>query len=307
MIKKWIFALKLPSWPKILVPFVLGHALGFHQTGSFDALSFALSSIFAICGVAFIVLVNDIRDIAVDTIKRTLFVDGCSPKTIPDGYLTKGQLQIAAAIFFAVGMAVIGWWGWHLNLQALLPFALICCGVFIVYSLPPIQLNYRGGGEILEMIGVGILMPLFSFFIQSKGWELSPYIGCLLLTSLWALSSALASGLSDEVSDQLGKKNTFTTLFGNSKVRFSINTLMIIGIAVYIGLMVDPFHLWSMILAIIVGVWIVFKTTLLYKCSSKATTSQFFEINVYKNHLHQIIWWGQLGVGLWYIMLRFVF
>ena len=39
--------------------------------------------------------------------------------------------------------------------------------VFVAYTLPPLRLNYRGGGELLEMLGVGLALPLYNVYLQA--------------------------------------------------------------------------------------------------------------------------------------------
>jgi 1,4-dihydroxy-2-naphthoate octaprenyltransferase len=86
------------------------------------------------------------------------------------------------------------------------------------YSYPPIQLSYRGGGEILQMIGVGLILPLYGFLVQSPNinsfqWGILPSL--LLLN----LTSAMSTSLPDEPSDRLTKKQTSTVLLGDSRVK----------------------------------------------------------------------------------------
>ena len=66
--------------------------------------------------------------------------------------------------------------------------------VFAAYSFAPLRLNYRGGGEILEVVGVGILLPLTGYYIAAG--SLPTDNGHLLVPlALYALVCALASGL----------------------------------------------------------------------------------------------------------------
>ncbi len=99
-------------------------------------------------------------------------------------------------------------------------------GLFWAYTLPPLRLNYRGGGEVLEMLGVGFLLPWWNAYAQS-GESMPGGVVLLPAFALLALSSALASGLRDEPSDRLGGKRTFTTMFGAFAVRQAVEGLVL--------------------------------------------------------------------------------
>jgi 1,4-dihydroxy-2-naphthoate octaprenyltransferase/chlorophyll synthase len=95
---------------------------------------------------------------------------------------------------------------------AALSAAAVAC--FAAYSLPPVRLNSRGGGELLEALGVGVLLPLA---IASLLGPLPGHPGAVALLGgafALALCSALLSGLCDEVSDRQGGKVTAVTALG---------------------------------------------------------------------------------------------
>ena len=181
---------------------------------------------FTICELLFVVFLNDWADQRVDRIKRQMFPDDCSPKTIPDeilpasSLLTAGMLAGLTALSVAVAAALLlarpglGWAG--LGLQAM----------FLAYSFGPVRLNYRGGGEWLEGLGVGLALPCFHLFMQSGAsvwvrelWLLPGF--CLL-----AFASAMASGLADEQSDRRGGKRTYASEYGNRATRAMVERLV---------------------------------------------------------------------------------
>ncbi|WP_053404704.1 prenyltransferase [Persicobacter sp. CCB-QB2] len=294
----WIKVLKINSWPKILVPFILGQLMGIHYSGQILWTPLLFGSIFAVSGVIFIVVVNDLGDFKVDKIKRQMFPEGCSPKTLPDNILSARQLKMAAALSMIIGFSAAFLAGKHIALgkEAFL-MAIICCLTFVAYTLPPIKLNYRGGGEILEMLGVGALLPLFSAYLQAGTLAIPSARIILPVTLLLSLSSALASGLSDELSDIKGKKNTFTTLFGNQRVRQAIHWLWIMALAFWI---ISYFFSWHLpfIIHLIGAVIILWYGRKVLQLSPFAQTNQFKAINAFKQELHIGIWASMLIIGL---------
>ncbi|MCA9535379.1 MAG: UbiA family prenyltransferase, partial [Myxococcales bacterium] len=143
-------------------------------------------------------------------------------------FAAAGLLSLALAMvaaFAAEQLLARPWAGWA---------ALACAGIFGAYSLPPLRLNYRGGGELLEALGVGVALPVWNAYVQGGAalplvlWDLLPAFATL------SLGSALASGLSDEVSDRRGGKRTFTTWLGNPRVCRAVLSSTLVAAALFV-------------------------------------------------------------------------
>ncbi|MEM1136041.1 MAG: prenyltransferase [Bacteroidota bacterium] len=297
--KRWLQAVKLNSWPKILVPFFLGHALGVYQQGTINWGVFLFSFIAVVAGVIFIVLINDWGDQRVDKIKRNMFPESCSPKTIPDAILPAKQVFIVGFIACIVGFLGIISASFFINHPvAALQYALLSCFTFVAYTLPPIKLNYRGGGELLEMLGVGFFLPLFMFFLQSGSHIPVGFFQIILPFATLSLSSAIASGLSDENSDREGGKRTFVTLFGNKKARIFIEILLPVSVIFSLiisrwGENVIPLWLMGFIQLIVVYNYLKMR-----KISHLVVSNAFSQQKQYKFYLHNAIWWSATFTGV---------
>lgn len=305
--KKWQYAFKIGSWPKVLVPFLVGQGLGAATAGAFSWIAFLSGSIFAVMGVIFIVLINDYGDSRIDRIKRNMFPDGCSPKTVPDGILPRQHLLIGAVIAAIIGFSAAFVGGYFLGLQELLYYGMLCSLVIGLYTLPPLKLNYRGGGELLEMVGVAFILPLFSAYMQAGTWAIDGRFQVLIPYAALAMSSAVASGLSDEESDIVGGKRTIVTLLGNHHAKKVIGWLVLLGAAAFILI---SFALPKPLLPL----WLVFPCValLVYHYSQMrqwldaAKTNAFREQKIYKAHLHRAIWYP-LSIMALYLIGRSLF
>ena len=80
--RRWLYALKPASWPKVLAPAVLGHVLGYMSAGTWSWGGAAVGLAFAVCATCYVVLLNDWFDADVDALKRHMFPEAGSPKTI---------------------------------------------------------------------------------------------------------------------------------------------------------------------------------------------------------------------------------
>jgi 1,4-dihydroxy-2-naphthoate octaprenyltransferase/chlorophyll synthase len=288
-IDRWLYALKPASWPKLVVPALFGQLLAASSTGRLDLAALAWGLGFTAFGLAFIVLLNDWGDRRVDAIKREMFPDGCSPKTIPDGILGSRRVGAAgvACGVIAAGLAAAG--EASLGRPHAFEAGVACMLVFVAYTLPPIQLNYRGGGELLEMLGVGIALPLFNAYLQSGAF--APRV--LVWTAGFAvlsLASGVASGLSDEQSDRAGGKRTFASTFGNGAARRLTEACVLGGGAIWAVATLwrpDLAPAWAVAPALGIVAW---NFVAMRRVSDRAVTNAFRAQGYYKHFLHRAIW-----------------
>jgi 1,4-dihydroxy-2-naphthoate octaprenyltransferase/chlorophyll synthase len=298
LIGRWIYAAKLDSWPKLLVPMLFGQALGVAAAGRLDLVAFGLGLAFTICELLFVVFLNDWGDRRVDRIKRQMFPDDCSPKTIPDEILPASALLTAGVIagVAALGLAMVAQqFLAALGLQAL----------FLAYTFGPLRLNYRGGGEWLEGVGVGIALPCFHLVMQSGGsvWvrELWLVPGFFLL----AIASAIASGLSDEQSDRRGGKRTYASEYGNRAARALVERLVLAACLIWAVSMrisgVIPGPIGALAVIVILVNW-----RRLRAVSPEAKTNAFVAQRRYKHYLHQAQWRSAALISIALVILTLV-
>ncbi|MCA9636712.1 MAG: prenyltransferase [Myxococcales bacterium] len=265
----------------------LGQAIGVAAAGAWDPLATLLGAGQCVALLGAVVLLNDYGDREVDALKRHLYPDAGSPKTIPDGILGAQALLLAglgaAALALAIGGAAELW----LPRPGAFLGAAACLGIFVAYSFPPLRLNYRGGGEYLEMLGVGVLLPWFNAYLQ--GGDPAPALALALLPgfALLALASAVTSGLADEVSDRRGGKVTFTTRYGNVLSRTVGENLMIAGALLWaFAARTGALSPWVVLPAVLA---LVIHWRDLLALSPTATTNAFPSIGRYKRALNQAI------------------
>ena len=294
---RWWYALKPASWPKVFVPALFGQAVGAATAGHLSLGALAFGVLWMAADVSFIVLLNDWGDREVDTLKRRMFPKGCSPKTIPDGILPAGA--VLAGGLAAGGVALLLAWGAGLALERplLLPLAAGGLLLFAAYTLPPLRLNYRGGGELLEMVGVGGVLPTLHAYAQCGQWAPAWWVALAPGLLVLSLSSALASGLSDEESDRAGGKRTFTTGWGNAVVRRGAEVSLGAGLLLWLAascLAEDAPPLAAVVPAVVLA--LPFGVRLVRR-SPSAVTNALGAQSAYKGELHRAIWWGTFALS----------
>ena len=294
---RWLYALKPASWPKLFVPALFGQLIGAVPSNGLDERAVGWGVGFTVLGLGFIVLLNDWGDREVDAIKRKMFPDGCSPKTIPDGILDARAVGAVGLLFGGATLLVAA--GAEVALRRPLAFELGLASmlVFVAYTLPPLHLNYRGGGELLEMFGVGMALPLYNSYLQSGALASSVWLWVAGF-SLLSLGSGVASGLSDEQSDRVGGKRTVASVFGNAAARKLSEACVLLGAAVWLGASVAKpqwLPLWAVAPAVAILLW---NFVGMRKVSNKAVTNAFREQSEYKRFLHRATWHSTMVAAL---------
>lgn len=304
LVGRWIYAAKLDSWPKLLIPALLGQALGISAAGRVDLFAALIGFCFTVCQLSFVVFLNDWGDRRVDRIKRQMFPDDCSPKTIPDDILPASALLGAGIVAggLALGLAVFA--EFTLARSGLSWAALALLAMFLAYTFGPTRLNYRGGGEWIEGLGVGLALPWFQLYLQAGDvWVrelwLLPGFGVL------ALASAVASGLADEQSDRRGGKRTYVSEYGNRGARALVERL-VLGGALAWGLCmrisgVIPAPIGALAVVVVLVNWRRMRTV-----SHEAKTNAFAAQRLYKHFLHQAQWRSAALISIVLIALTLI-
>ena len=296
LLGRWIYAAKVDSWPKMLVPMIFGQALGVAAAGRLEWRGLVLGLGFTFCQLLYVVFLNDWGDRRVDRIKRQMFPDDCSPKTIPDEVLPAGALLAAGIVAGASALGIAFYAELVLARPRLLLAAAGLMSLFVAYTLPPLRLNYRGGGEWLEGLGVGVALPWFALYLQS-GEVWSRGLWLLPGFALLALCSAVASGLADEQSDRRGGKRTYASEYGNRASRALIERVVLFAALLWSICMrlshVIPAPVGALAVIVILVNW-----RRLRKLSPQAKTNAFAELRLYKYFLHQAQWRSALLIAL---------
>ena len=212
VIKSWIQAARPPAQINLALPLILGQLLAYKLAGTF---SFAIALPLIYYSFAmhlYIVFWNDWADYSADRQNQypTIFSGGS--RVLPDGLLTPRDLFIAGALaaFFVLSLGVV----FTLKIDRPWTLLLFGSGTFLLwaYSIFPLRLNYRGGGEILQALGVGALLPHIGYYTQSDSFADSTYI---LPYFLHQLAIAIAFTLPDRDADKAAGKRTLATLIGS--------------------------------------------------------------------------------------------
>lgn len=223
--RAWVQAARLPSQMYIFWPLLLGQAMAMGEGFSWEIV--LACHVYGLACQLCIVFANDVADMATDRKNCTFTIFSGGSRVLVDGLLSQRQF-VWAAIVCAVLSAVAGLF-LGIRHGTWLPLPLILFGLALLwaYSYPPLRLSYRGSGEYLQMVGVGLVLPMIGFSahagtLAGLPWTLMP------LMLLLSLSCAMATALPDEPSDRADGKRTHAVRFGlagSRRVILGLNAL----------------------------------------------------------------------------------
>lgn len=217
--RAWVQAARLPSQMYIFWPLLLGQSLAMRDDFSWEIV--ILCHCYGLASQLYIVFANDVADIATDRRNFTFTLFSGGSRVLVDGMLTRRQLG-RAAILCGVLSALAGvFLGIRHHNWLPLPLILFGLGLLWAYSYPPLRLSYRGGGEYLQMVGVGLVLPMIGFSAHAGTLAGLPWTLMPLMLGL-SLACAMATALPDEPSDRADGKRTHAVRFGVAASQRSI-------------------------------------------------------------------------------------
>lgn len=216
-LRAWLRASRLASQPTIALPLLLGQLLGARAAGRpLDLATLAAVHLFGLLDQLFIVYANDVADQETDRRNRTATPFSGGSRVLVEGRLSPRALGAAALACAAALVAVSAGLAVARQAPLLVPLAIAALLLLWAYSYPPLRLSYRGGGELLQMVGVGAVLPLYGYLAQ--GGDLDRLAVALLACLLPShLGCAIATALPDEPSDRESAKRTLPVRVGGER------------------------------------------------------------------------------------------
>jgi 1,4-dihydroxy-2-naphthoate octaprenyltransferase len=215
----------LPSQSYLALPLLLGQVMAVHAGGrALDLATLVGVQLFGFLDQLFIVYANDWADQETDRHNRTATLFSGGSRVLVEGLLPARALGMAAIacagglLAVSVGLAV------GRGAPLLVPLAVAALALLWAYSYPPLRLSYRGGGELLQMVGVAVVLPLYGYVAQGGEPGRFPWalVAFLLPTHL---GCAIATALPDEPSDRETGKLTLPARVGGERAAWAIVAL----------------------------------------------------------------------------------
>jgi 1,4-dihydroxy-2-naphthoate octaprenyltransferase len=224
----WVQASRPLAQIAVAVPLIYGQALAFAVHGTFRWKLFGLVHLFGAFDCLLVVFGNDAVDWRSDLQNTTFNRFSGGSRVVPMGLITPFALA-QASLFSLLGMAATSTYlvfreghAWMVVLAA------ISAHIFWVYGFPPFRLSYRGGGEFLQGLGFGLVLPVVGFYGQAGTLE-GLRAATLFPAFLLGVAGHITTSLPDTPSDAATGKRTFSVRRGESAARHT--SLVLIAIA----------------------------------------------------------------------------
>lgn len=235
-IKAWIQASRLFSQSYIFLPLVLGQGYAVMERKiDFDWGIFSWTVLFSFVIQIYIVFGNDYNDMETDGLNRTFTVFSGGSRVLVEGRLSPQELAIGIWVMVAMNLFVGSALTFFYKRWFALPIILLGMFLLYLYSFPPFRFNYRGGGELLQMMGVAGILPIIGYYAQSNIIYLSQLPWTLVVILLpFHLACAISTALSDYPSDKTGHKKTIVVLLGPQRSKFLVILLNFFSMILFV-------------------------------------------------------------------------
>ena len=211
MLRALLQATRPLAHANIAPPILYGQALALATTGAFSWRALLLAQIFGVVDHLFIVFANDFADREADARNQGFNVFSGGSRVLPEGRLSPRQvLGLAVACSLLLVAMTLPFAPDHPLLPVL---AIVAIVLLLAYSYPPLALSYRGGGEWLQALGVGLVLPLVGFHAQEPSLAAVPLLAFVPSTVLGLAGNVLTS-LPDEPADREVGKRTWAVRRG---------------------------------------------------------------------------------------------
>ena len=247
-LQPWVQAARPVAHPMIFLPLLFGQAFAFQDSGHFSSILFVYALAFGVLYQVYLLYTNDHADAAIDATNEQYWLSGGS-RVLPEGKLVAVQLLAGARVTlvvlagFTVVLAVLA--QRPLMPVALLAAVALCWG----YNRKPLQLSYRGYGEVLQGLGCGVLLPMIGYYLQAGSLAAFPWAALIPLYLVFHAGN-LVTALPDYASDKAGGKHTFPVRHGELAARWT--AVLLLGVA-YASLFFVAPALSAAVVGVVVG------------------------------------------------------
>jgi len=246
VIKRLFWATRPMFFPASFLPVLLGTSWGYRTAGELDLSAFVLALAAVMCVHAGANVLNDVCD-ELGGVDRgndeRIFPYTGGSRFIQNGIMSAREMGLWGLALLALG-AIFGGLLIGQKGGGVLLFGLAGMALGVWYSLPPVQLSYRGLGELAVGIGFGILPVMGAAWLQSSELTLEALVVSLPIT-FWVIAILLINEVPDSRADGAVDRRTLVVRLGVKNTRriyILLNGLALVAVigAVAMGILPAP-------------------------------------------------------------------
>ena len=245
-LKTWIMASRAPFFVAVIIPSLVGGAIAYSH-GSFDPfLLFVVVMGVALAngGTNFINDYFDFKSGADAANRNRTQFSGGSP-FLPEHVLKPKKVLYAGLLCFAASLFIAAYLTMVVGYIVLL---LAAVGGFIgyCYTAPPFKFGYRGLGEIMTGIGIGLIVP-GCYYVMTGAITIEPVIASIPIGILAAMI-LYVNEIPDYSADKGAGKRHLIVMLGKAKaVSFIPLIFLIMYMSMIFGVVFKIMPVWTLL------------------------------------------------------------
>ncbi len=244
----WIFALRAPFFTASIVPLLLGMAIAYYETATFD---FILGLLTLVAGVSIHAgtnLANDYYDRSTDDINEYYSQFNGGSRMIQNEIIAPRKILIASILSYIIGSITALVILFLIQGYLLVIFLSVAVLLGFFYTALPVSLSYRGLGEIAVFVGFGPLGVFSAYYIQMGHVNSSALLLASIPIAILISLVLFLNEFQDSEADAKAGKNTLVVALGKKK---SIKIYSIGMILAYITLIIFVALSWFPIITLL--------------------------------------------------------
>jgi 1,4-dihydroxy-2-naphthoate octaprenyltransferase len=231
-LKGWIFVMRLQFMPFVVFPYILGSVMLLHRD-FFSTEKFIFGISISVLIFIIMVVISEVMDLEGDIINSTEDMMSGGSKVLVNKILSKKEIFIFTFILHIILISIYIYIFLNWDIKDVIIYLIFGLAGYIIsvgYSVPPLKINYRGGGEFATGIGMGIL-PLMAGYFSQAGANFTPLILYYAIPlSMYHFMTKHISEIPDLDADiKVGKKTT-VMLTGIKWGFYSVSIAMILNL-----------------------------------------------------------------------------
>ena len=235
----WLRAIRPLAHANIAPPILFGQALALATTGHFSWIALSIAQTFGVLDHLVVVFANDFADRDADASNTAPTPFSGGSRVLPEGLIAPRSIAMAGlgcALALLLGSIAIA------TRTTSMPWLALAAIVLIVaYSYPPLRLSYRGGGELLQGLGVGVVLPLVGLAAQGAPIDTTA-LAWLVPTFVLGVAGNVLTSIPDAAADRAANKRSPAARWGERPARLvsiALHALALLAGALLLPLSID--------------------------------------------------------------------
>jgi 1,4-dihydroxy-2-naphthoate octaprenyltransferase len=253
----WLALFRLGATARGILPFLLGAVIAWSRGSAIDWAILLLSSLAVLCIMLMTFLVNEYYDYDTDVANKDYHLLSGGSRVLPMGLIARRRAIIAAYIFLAAagGIGLVLYF--HFKTGPLtIPLGAIAIVIGYCYTARPLQLSYRGLGEISIWFTCGWLATITGYYLQTGQLNTAATLASLP-GGISVFLVILMNEIPDIKSDRASGKNNLAVKLGREKSGILYSVLLVVCYAniivnVFFGVPVISAYLSAVLLPLMI-------------------------------------------------------